>query len=113
MNEPTNVQIIEQNGVPVFAVIPYEEYLQAFPGKLKDENTLIPHEVVSIVIDKDCNLVKAWRIYLGVTQKEIAAKAGISQAALSQMEKTDNNLRNSTLNKLAHAMGLTVDQLTD
>lgn len=66
-----------------------------------------------VSIDKDCNLVKAWRLYLGFTQKEIAAKAGISQAVLSQMEKADNNLRNGTLNKLAKAMGLTVDQLTD
>jgi len=113
MNEPTNVQIIEQNGVPAFAVIPYEEYIKAFPEKIADEDTLIPHEVVSIVIDKDCNLVKAWRIHLGFTQKEIAAKAGISQAALSQMEKADNHLRNSTLSKLAAAMNLTVDQLTD
>lgn len=113
MNEPTNVQIIEQNGVPVFAVIPYEEYIKAFPGNKTDENTLIPHEVVSIVVDKECNLVKAWRIHLGLTQKEVAAKAGISQAALSQMEKADNHLRNSTLSKLAVAMNLTVDQLTD
>jgi predicted transcriptional regulator len=113
MNEPTNVQIIKQNGVPVFAVIPYDEYLQAFPERRTDENTLIPHEVVSIVVDKDCNLVKAWRIHLGFTQKEIAAKAGISQAALSQMEKANNHLRNSTLNKLAAAMNLTVEHLTD
>ena len=113
MNEPTNVQIIEQNGVPAFAVIPYEEYIKAFPEKTTDENTLIPHEVVSILVDKECNLVKAWRIHLGFTQKEIAAKAGISQAALSQMEKADNNLRGSTLSKLAAAMNLTVDQLTD
>ncbi|WP_289022853.1 helix-turn-helix transcriptional regulator [Desulfobacter postgatei] len=69
--------------------------------------------MVSIAIDKDCNLLKAWRLHLGFTQKELAARIGISQAALSQMEKTDNNLRNSTLNKLALAMGLTVDQLTD
>ncbi|WP_320043229.1 helix-turn-helix domain-containing protein [uncultured Desulfobacter sp.] len=113
MNEPTNVQIIEQNGVPVFAVIPYEEYIKAFPEKRTDENALIPHEVVSILVDKDCNLVKAWRLHLGFTQKEVAAKAGISQAALSQMEKADNHLRNSTLSKLAAAMNLTVDQLTD
>ncbi|WP_428158755.1 helix-turn-helix domain-containing protein [Desulfobacter sp.] len=77
------------------------------------EDTLIPHEVVSIVIDKNCNLVKAWRIHLGFTQEEIAAKAGITLVALSQIEKADNHLRNSTLNKLAAAMNLAVDQLTD
>ncbi|MGD9823778.1 MAG: helix-turn-helix domain-containing protein [Desulfobacter sp.] len=65
------------------------------------------------MIDKNCNLVKAWRIHLGFTQEEIAAKAGITLVALSQIEKADNHLRNSTLNKLAAAMNLAVDQLTD
>ncbi len=113
MNVPINVQFIERDGAPAFAVIPYEEYIKIFPDQNTDENTLIPHEVVSIIVEKDCNLIKAWRIHLGFTQKEIATRAGISQAALSQMEKTDNNLRNSTLSKLAAAMNLSVDQLTD
>lgn len=113
MKEPTNVQIIKQSGVPAFAVIPYDEYIRLFPGSRNDDNALIPHQVVSIAIDKDCNLVKAWRIHLGLTQKEVASRAGISQAALSQMEKADNNLRNTTLEKLAGAMGLSIDQLTD
>jgi len=59
------------------------------------------------------NLVKAWRKYLGLTQAAVARRAGISQAALSQMERADNNLRNATLEKLARAMQLSVDQLTD
>ncbi|MDY6903144.1 MAG: helix-turn-helix transcriptional regulator [Thermodesulfobacteriota bacterium] len=113
MKEPTNVQIIEQGGVPAFVVIPYDEYNRLFPGRGDDGNVLIPHEVVSNAIDKDCNLVKAWRIHLGLTQKEVAARAGISQAALSQMEKAGNKLRNTTLEKLADAMGLSIDQLTD
>jgi len=112
MKEHTNVQIIEQNGIPVFAVIPYDEYLQAFPCVEADDDTLIPHEVVSILVDQDCNLAKAWRLHLGLTQKDVASRAGISQAALSQMEKSDN-LRTSTLGKLADAMNLTVEQLTD
>ncbi len=77
-----------------------------------DDDTLIPHEVVSILVDQDCNLAKAWRLHLGLTQKDVASRAGISQAALSQMEKSDN-LRTSTLEKLAGAMNLTVEQLTD
>jgi len=43
----------------------------------------------------------------------VAKKASITQAALSQMEKTDNELRTATLEKLADAMGLSVEQLTD
>ena len=80
---------------------------------IRDEETTIPHEVVGMVVKKGMNLVKAWRTYLGMTQAEVAKKASITQAALSQMEKTDNELRTATLEKLADAMGLSVEHLTD
>jgi transcriptional regulator with XRE-family HTH domain len=80
---------------------------------LPSEDATIPHEVVGLVVKKGMNLVKAWRTYLSLTQAEVAEKAGISQAALSQMEKSENKLRTSTLQKLASAMQLTVGQLKD
>jgi len=109
MSALTNIQIIEQNGKPAFAVIPYDEYLKLLP----DEDVTIPHEVVRLVVKKGMNLVKAWRAYLGMTQTEVAKKAGISQAALSQMEKSENKLRTATLEKLARVMDLSVEQLKD
>lgn len=109
MSALTNIQIIEQNGKPAFAVIPYDEYLKLLP----DEDVTIPHEVVGLVVKKGMNLVKAWRAYLGMTQTEVAKKAGISQAALSQMEKSGNKLRTATLEKLARVMDLSVEQLKD
>ena len=98
MKVPTNIQYIEQNGKPAFVVIPYDDYIKLIP----DDDETIPHEVVTLVIKKGMNLVKAWRTHLGLTQ-----------AALSQMEKDENTLRTSTLEKLAEAMGLSVDQLKD
>ncbi len=109
MKTPTKVQYIEQDGKPAFVVIPYEEYIKLLPP----EDVTIPHEVVGLVVKKGMNLVKAWRSYLGFKQSEIAKKAGISQAALSQMEKTENTLRTGTLEKLASAMGISVEQLKD
>ena len=109
MGALTYIQIIEQNGKPAFAVIPYDEYLKLLP----DEDVTIPHEVVGLVVKKGMNLVKAWRAYLGMTQTEVAKKAGISQAALSQMEKSENKLRTATLEKLARVMDLSVEQLKD
>jgi len=109
MSTLTNVQFIEQSGKPVFAVIPYEEYLKLLPP----EEATIPHEVVGLVVKKGMNLVKAWRTYLRMTQAAVAKKAGISQAALSQMEKSENELRTATLEKLATAMGLSVEQIKD
>lgn len=110
MNEPTNVQIIEQNGKPVFAVIPYDDYLNLVSDPAE---ITIPHNVVSLVIDNDWNLAKAWRKHLKLTQKEVAAKAGITQAALSQMERAETNNHTATIGKLALAMGISVDQLKD
>jgi DNA-binding XRE family transcriptional regulator len=108
MSTHTDVQFIEFNGKPAFAVIPYDVYLKLFR-----EEATIPHEVVGLVIKRDMNLVKAWRTYLGLTQTEVAEKAQISQAALSQMERKENKLRTGTLEKLADAMGLTEEQLRD
>jgi len=111
MNVHTNnVQVIRQGGKPVFAVIPYEDYLQLTSQKA--DNATIPHEVVGMLIEKDWNLVKAWRKHMGISQKVLAKKVGISQPTLSQMERSDN-LRDSTLEKMAMAMGLHPEQLVD
>ena len=110
MGTLTDVQIINKDGKPAFAVIPYEEYMRLLP---QDEEVTVPHEVVGLVVKKGMNLVRAWRTHLGLTQSEVAKRAGISQAALSQMEKSTNGLRTTTLEKLAHAMGLTTEQLQD
>lgn len=110
MGTLTDVQIIKKDGKPAFAVIPYEEYLSLLP---KDKDATVPHEVVGLIIKKGMNLVKAWRTHLGLTQREVAKRAGMSQAALSQMEKSTNEFRTKTLEKLARAMNLDVVQLQD
>ena len=75
------------------------------------EGDAIPHEVVGLTIKKGYTLVRAWREYLGLTQKEVAKRMGITQAALSQMEAGEKRLRKATLEKLAAAMGISVEQL--
>ena len=111
MNVHTNnVQVIRQGGKPAFAVIPYDDYLELTSQKGKEAT--IPHEGVGMLIEKDWNLVKAWRKHLGMSQKVLAKKAGISQPALSQMERSEN-LRDATLEKLAIGMGLNPEQLVD
>lgn len=106
-----NVQIIKQNGLPAFAVIPYDDYLTLLPGNQEDDT--VPSEVAERAILENMPLIKAWRLHLGLTQKEVAQKTGISQAALSQMERTENKRRTATLAKLADAMKLSIEQLRD
>lgn len=112
MNKPTNVQIINQDGHPAFAVIPYKEYVRTFRKTPRiPESGNIPNDVVWLSIDKGYTLARAWREYLGLTQKEVASRMGISQAALSQMESGDKKLRKVSLEKLAGALGVTIEQL--
>jgi DNA-binding Xre family transcriptional regulator len=107
-----NVQIIKQAGKPAFAVIPYDDFVKLTGIEQKLEQETIPHAVVGLVIKNDWPLVKAWRKHLKMSQKSLAEKASISQPALSQMENSDN-LRTSTLDKLAQAMGIAPEQLVD
>ena len=109
MSELTNIQILEKDGVPAFAVIPYENYLSLLP----ERDDVVPQKIAEMAILKDMPLIKAWRKYLGMTQKEVAQKARITQAALSQMERAENTNRTATLEKLATAMGLSIEQVKD
>jgi DNA-binding XRE family transcriptional regulator len=115
----TSAQRIEVNGTP-FAIIPFDEY-QAMCrileriGKNTSVHDLasdeIPHAVVEMTLVKGFSLLKAWRVYLHMTQKEAAGKIGVSQAALSRMEGRKSNHRQS-LEKIAAAYGVSPEQLT-
>ena len=102
-------QVIKHEGKPLFVLVPYDEFLRLVG---QDEEPTIPHEVVGMVVKNGWPLLKAWRKYLGLTQKELAERAGVTQAAISQMERSQNP-RTETLEKLARAMGLKVEQLID
>ncbi len=104
-------QIIRHGGKPLFVLVPYDEFLNLVKEQKRKEPT-IPHEVVGMVVKNGWSLLKAWRKYLGLTQKELAEKVGISQSALSQLERKQNH-RNKTLEKIAEAMGLEVELLID
>ena len=112
MSTPTNIQTIMQDGKPAFVVIPFDEYVRMFPKTPRvPEGDAIPHEVVGLTIKKGYTLARAWREYLGLTQKEVAGRMGITQAALSQMEAGEKRMRKTTLEKLAAAMGIGTEQL--
>ncbi len=100
-------QIIKQGENPLFVLVPYDEYIDL----IRDEDLTIPHEVVEKHIMEDKTMIKAWREYKGVSQKEIAQKINISQSALSQLESRGTE-RKSTLEKLARALGIEPEQLS-
>lgn len=121
------LQIIKQNDKPEWAVIPYEMYLELVEkaemfqdiqdydtAKLTQElgtEELIPAEVINAILDGE-NAIKVWREYRGLSQTELATRAGISVPYLSQLEtnKREGSLR--VLSALAEALNVTLDLIT-
>jgi len=97
--------LLGPDGAPAFVVVPYAEFVRLYgftPGT-------IPHAVVSAEVD-GASATKAWREHLRLTQAEVAARMGITQAAFAQIEAAKRP-RKATLQKVAAAMGLTLEQL--
>ncbi len=120
MIELTRIQTIYQSGMPAFVVLPFIDFAREHPKEAEllkpkspriPDGDYIPNEVVGLTIKQDMTLLRAWREYLGQTQAEVAEKAGITQAALSQMESGESKLRKATRIKLAEAMGINREQL--
>jgi len=102
MNEPIKHQVIEKDGVPVFVLVPYEDYLENF--KSQDADSLyIPNEVVKAHAIDGKTLLRAWREFKGVTQKEMAGRMNINQSAYSQIERSEKP-HEATIKKAALAL---------
>ena len=114
----TNHQIINHKGKPVAVVIPYDEYkalmgseTMASQAAATAEQVLIPHEVVGFVVKHGFTQMRAWREYLGLTQEEVASRAGMKQPSYARMESGNVKVRLVTLKRIADAMGIEMEQL--
>ena len=121
-----NVQTIDRNGKPEYVVLPWADYqalleaaedsidgalLDAFRKKLASgEEETIPASVVDALLT-GINPIKVWRKYRGLTQDELAARAGISKAYLCQIETGKRDGAIKTLRAIATALGVAVDDL--
>jgi len=105
-----NVQILrDASGHPAFAVLPFDQY-RALLASANSMGATVPNAVVNAVFDRGLSVVAAWREHLHLTQAEVAARMGITQAAFAQMESAKRP-RKATLQKIAAAMDLEVEQL--
>lgn len=113
MNARTDFQTINgPDGRPAFVVLPYDEFLRTLTTRSSAVRTdLIPNEVAGLILKDGMTPVRAWREHLGLTQAEVAKRAGMTQAALSQIESGEHKARKATREKLALALGITVDQI--
>ena len=108
MNARTEFQVIfGQDGKPAFVVVPYDQFRRMKGGFTHGS---VPNEVVNLSFERGVSAMAAWREHFGLTQAEVAGRIGITQAAYAQMERVKQP-RKATLEKVASALGLEVEQL--
>jgi len=121
-----NVQVIEREGKPEWAILPYEDFLQLMEQAemLQDisdydqivkavesgEEETVPSELAYALIEGK-NPIKAWREYRHLSQKQLADSAGISIPFLSQIESGKRKASISIMVRLAKALQVRVDDL--
>ncbi|RJX25484.1 MAG: helix-turn-helix domain-containing protein [Desulfurivibrio sp.] len=121
-----NVQIIEKNGKPEWAVIPYSEYQKLqealedaedrkdieenFKAVQEGKEITVPGEVTFAILD-GMSPVRAWREHKQIKMSELAKKVGISSAYLSQIENGKRNPTIDTLKAIAKALNIDIEML--
>ncbi|MBN1317737.1 MAG: helix-turn-helix transcriptional regulator [Anaerolineales bacterium] len=121
------VQIIERNGNPEWAVIPYEDYIHLVEktemlddirdydqaiAAIEQGEELIPSQVVYAILDGE-NPIRVWREHRGMTQQQLSDAAGISKPYLSQIKTGKRTGSTETLTAIARALDLTVDDILE
>jgi DNA-binding XRE family transcriptional regulator len=121
-----NVQVIEKEGRPEWAVLPYAEY-QRLLERLEDlqdaldadrilarvargEDELIPAEVVERLLQGEPPL-RVWREHRGWTQQQLANAAGVTQSMVTMIETGRRKGQADTLKRLAAALRIDLDDL--
>ncbi|MBX4944622.1 helix-turn-helix domain-containing protein [Rhizobium binae] len=69
-----------------------------------------PAEVVNAIIAGE-NAIRVFRKYRGLTIEELAAKAGLSQPFVSQIETGKKEGSIAALKAIAHALGVDLDDI--
>jgi DNA-binding XRE family transcriptional regulator len=121
-----SVQIIQKDGRPEWAVIPYHEYekliqaaeamedVRAYDDALERiaaGEELIPAEVTFALLDGE-NPIRVWRMHRKLTQQELADRTNISKPYLSQLEGGKRSASIQVLQRIAAALNVTLDDLT-
>jgi len=121
-----SVQVIERNGHPEWAILPYEEYLQLVEQAetLQDiqdydrikaavesgEEEVIPAGVAYALAEGE-SPIKVWREFRQLTQQQLAELVGMSVPFLSQIETAKRKASMKIMVALAKALRVTVDDL--
>ncbi len=78
-----------------------------------DDAPAMPAELARQVWNGEIHPLAAWRKAVGLTQAELAARAGVRPASVSDIESRKIDPRLSTLKALAGALKLGVEDIID
>ena len=121
-----SVQIIANNGVPEYAVVPIADYRaliekaellddvaafdKAEAALAAGEDELVPSDIAASLL-ANVNAVKVWREHRGMSQVVLAEAAGLSQAYIAQIETGKREGRIDAYKAIASALGVDIDDL--
>lgn len=120
-----NIQIIEHNGTPEYAIVPFREWETLIDRleeleDIRDARTIsaaiaageetYPHEFVKR-LSSDENLLKIWREYRKLTLAKLAKVCGVSIPVLSQIENDKRTPSVDLLLKLSKALCCDMEDL--
>ncbi len=116
-------QIIFDEGRPVFAVIPFADYLELAPeaaeaylsdedlyDRARGDDSRIPHAVIARIVGGD-NKIAVYREWRGYSQLTLARAAGVSPGYISQIERDQRQPSHKLLARLATVLDLDPDHL--
>ena len=121
-----NIQIITTPSGDRLALMPEADYLnlveaadlaqdsaaiERFKARLvAGVEELVPAAVVNALLD-GANPVRVWRDYRGLSAKDLAQRADLAPAYLSQIETGKREGTVETLRKIAQVLNVTIDDL--
>ncbi len=119
-----SAKILDKDGEPVFAVVPYADYVNLLETLEDQEDALsvyrdtgkkvekIPEETIKRLV-KGEQPVKVWRDYKGFTVADLSERSGLAPSMIESIEQGFLKLDPSLTKTLADALRIDIDDITD
>lgn len=121
------VQIIERNGKPEYAVVPIDRYrrllelaenaedIRAADHAMREvesgEDEVVPVEIARLLLSSDVHPLRVWREFRNMTQENLADKAKVGKSYISQIEAGKKPGSVSVLTRIARVLNVDIDDL--
>lgn len=80
---------------------------------MSDDKIYFPNEVIGLQFEQGLSLLAAWRCYRGLSQAELAEQVDMSLSELVAMEQPAYSFTHQQLARLAEALNIQHEHLTD